>query len=402
MFWSAFRLALSAIRRNIGRSMLTVLGVVIGVAAVITMVNVGAGATQAVSDQISSLGSNLLMVRPGQRLGPGGGGGTRAPPFRAADVEAVRRLSGLSAVSGFETTGVVAVFGAENWSTTAVGANQPYFVARKLELSSGRTFNEAEEQAGRAVCVLGQTVRKELYGERDPVGTRLRVRQFSCDVIGLLKAKGQAAMGQDQDDVIVLPLRTVQRRLTGSQDIGSIAIAVSDAASVDRVKSQLADVLRERRRIGRNEDDDFNILDTRQIAEAATGTTKVMTGLLAAVAAVSLVVGGIGIMNVMLVSVTERTREIGVRLAIGALEGDVLMQFLIEAVTLSVIGGLLGLVLALIATAILAQVMHVPLVFDPLTNLMAFSISATIGVVFGYFPARRAARLDPIDALRHE
>ncbi|UTP40440.1 ABC transporter permease [Phenylobacterium sp. LH3H17] len=402
MFWSALRLALSAIRRNIARSMLTVLGVVIGVAAVITMVNVGAGATQAVSDQIASLGSNLLMVRPGQRLGPGGGGGTRAPPFRAADVEAVSRLPGLSAVSGFETTGVVAVFGAENWSTSAVGANRPYFAARKLELASGRIFNEAEEEAGRAVCVLGQTVRKELYRERNPVGTRLRVRQFSCEVIGLLKAKGQAAMGQDQDDVILLPLRTVQRRLTGSQDIGSIAIAVADEASGDRVKSQLAELLRERRRIGRNEDDDFNVLDTRQIAEAATGTTKVMTALLAAVAAVSLVVGGIGIMNVMLVSVTERTREIGVRLAIGALEGDVLLQFLIEAVTLSVIGGLLGLVVAVIATAILAQVMHVPLIFDPLTNLMAFSISATVGVIFGYFPARRAARLDPIDALRHE
>lgn len=402
MFWSALRLALSAIRRNIARSLLTVLGVVIGVAAVITMVNVGAGATRAVSDQISSLGSNLLMVRPGQRLGPGGGGATRAPPFRAADVEAVRRLPHLNAVSGFETTGVVAVLGAENWSTTAVGADRPYFTARKLELASGRVFSEAEEQAGRAVCVLGQTVRNELYGERDPIGTRLRVRQFSCDVIGLLTAKGQAAMGQDQDDVIVLPLRTVQRRLTGSQDIGSIAIAVTDEASIDQVKTQLADLMRERRRIGRNEDDDFNILDTRQIAEAATGTTKVMTGLLAAVAAVSLVVGGIGIMNVMLVSVTERTREIGVRLAIGALEGDVLMQFLIEAVTLSVIGGLLGLVLALIATAILAQMMQVPLIFDPVTNLMAFSISATIGVVFGYFPARRAARLDPIDALRHE
>lgn len=402
MFWSALRLALSAIRRNIARSMLTVLGVVIGVAAVITMVNVGAGATQAVSDQIASLGSNLLMVRPGQRLGPGGGGGTRAPPFRAADVEAVSRLPGLSAVSGFETTGVVAVFGAENWSTSAVGANRPYFTARKLELASGRIFNEAEEEAGRAVCVLGQTVRNELYRERNPVGTRLRVRQFSCEVIGLLKAKGQAAMGQDQDDVILLPLRTVQRRLTGSQDIGSIAIAVADEASGDRVKSQLAELLRERRRIGRNEDDDFNVLDTRQIAEAATGTTKVMTALLAAVAAVSLVVGGIGIMNVMLVSVTERTREIGVRLAIGALEGDVLLQFLIEAVTLSVIGGLLGLVVALIATAILAQAMHVPFIFDPLTNLMAFSISATVGVIFGYFPARRAARLDPIDALRHE
>lgn len=402
MLLSALRLALSAIRRNAARSLLTVLGVVIGVAAVITMVNIGAGATRAVSDQISSLGSNLLMVRPGQRLGPGGGGATRAPPFRSADVAAVARIPGLSAVSGFETTGVVAVAGAENWSTTAVGAERPYFDARRLELASGRIFNEAEEEAGRAVCILGETVRKELYGARDPIGSRLRVRQFSCDVIGLLKAKGQAAMGQDQDDVIIMPLRTVQRRLTGSPDIGAIAIAVADESAIDGVKVELADLLRERRRIGRNEDDDFNILDTRQIAEAATGATEVMTGLLAAVAAVSLVVGGIGIMNVMLVSVTERTREIGIRLAIGALEGDVLMQFLIEAVTLSVIGGLLGLVLAMMATALLAHVLHVPLIFDPMTNLLAFSISAVIGVIFGYFPARRAARLDPIEALRHE
>lgn len=401
MLLSALRLALAAIRRNFARSLLTVLGVVIGVAAVITMVNIGAGATRAVSDQISSLGSNLLMVRPGQRLGPGGGG-MRAPPFREADVTAIARIPRLSAVSGFETTGVVAVASAENWSTTAVGAQRPYFEARRLKLASGRVFNEAEEQAGRAVCVLGETARKELFGARDPVGSRLRIRQFSCEVIGLLKAKGQAAMGQDQDDVVIMPLRAVQRRLTGSQDIGAIAIAVSDESAIDGVKVKLADLLRERRRIGRNEGDDFNILDTRQIAEAATGATEIMTGMLAAVAAVSLVVGGIGIMNVMLVSVTERTREIGIRLAIGALERDVLMQFLIEAVTLSVVGGLLGVLLAMTATAFLAHLLHVPLVFDPLTNLLAFSISAVIGVVFGYFPARRAARLDPIEALRHE
>lgn len=401
MLLGALRLALSAIRRNLARSLLTVLGVVIGVAAVITMVNVGAGATQAVSNQIASLGSNLLMVRPGQRLGPGEGG-VRPPSFRAADIEAVARIPGLSAVSGVETSSAVVVFGAENWSTIAVGASRPYFDARRLELSSGRVFSEAEEEAGRAVCVLGQTVRRELFGDRDPVGSRLRVRQFSCEVIGVLKSKGQAAMGQDQDDVVVMPLRTVQRRLTGSQDIGAIAIAVADAAGVDQAKAELTELLRERRRIARNENDNFNILDTRQIAEAATGTTRVMTGLLAAVAAVSLVVGGIGIMNVMLVSVTERTHEIGIRLAIGALEKDVLMQFLIEAVTLSALGGVAGVVLAAMVTAALAHLVKVPFIFDPATNLLAFTISATIGVVFGYFPARRAARLDPIEALRHE
>ena len=401
MIWSALRLALSAIRRNLGRSMLTVLGVVIGVAAVITMVNIGAGATKAVREQITSLGSNLLMVRPGQRMGPGGAGG-RPPAFRTADVEAIKRLQGLSAVSGVENASAVVVFGSQNWSTSVVGATRPYFTARRLDLASGRIFSDAEVQSGRAVCVLGQTVRKELFGERDPVGSRLRVRQIACDVVGLLKSKGQAAMGQDQDDVVILPLRTVQRRLTGSQDVGSIVVAVADETQVDRVKTELTSLLREHRRIGRNESDNFNILDTRQIAEAATGTTKVLTGLLAAVAAVSLVVGGIGIMNVMLVSVTERTQEIGIRLAIGALEEDVLMQFLIEAVTLSVFGGLVGLALAAATTAVLAGIMKVPIVFDPATNLLAFGISAIIGVAFGYFPARRAARLDPITALRHE
>ena len=400
MFWNAFKLALEAIRRTPGRSFLTVLGVVIGVAAVITMVTLGNGATIAVSRQIESLGNNLLMVRPGQRMGSDGG---RAPRFRNGDVEAVTiRLSGQAVVSGTESASVAIVYGSQNWSTSVTGVQTTYFAARKLTLAAGRAFTDSEDRAGKAVCILGETVRRELFGRADPVGARIRLKNFSCEVIGLLAASGQASMGQDQDDIVLMPLSAVQRRLSGSQDVGAIVVAANSPEVTDRVKAALTEVLRDRRRIGRNEDDNFNVLDTRQIAEAISGTTRVMTALLAAVAAVSLLVGGIGIMNIMLVSVTERTHEIGIRLAIGAFERDVLMQFLIEAVTLSAFGGILGAVLAAGASLLLTWLMKVPYVFDPGVNLMAFLVSAAIGVSFGYFPARRAARMDPIEALRHE
>jgi len=252
------------------------------------------------------------------------------------------------------------------------------------------------------VCVIGETVRNHLFGRENPVGSEIRVKNFSCEVIGLLKPKGQAAMGQDQDDVVVMPLRTVQRRLSGSQDISRFMLSVQQGASIDAVKEQLVSLLRERRRISDNEEADFRVMDTRQLAETLTATTKILTALLGAVAAVSLLVGGIGIMNIMLVSVTERTREIGIRLAIGALEGEVLLQFLIEAVVLSALGGLLGIVLATGASMGLANLMNVPYMFDSGINLLSFVFSALIGVVFGYFPARRAASLNPIDALRYE
>jgi putative ABC transport system permease protein len=252
------------------------------------------------------------------------------------------------------------------------------------------------------VCVIGETVREKLFGRQNPVGTDIRVKQFSCEVIGLLKSKGQSAMGSDQDDAVVMPLRTVQRRLAGSQDISRLMISVRDGASIDAVKEQLTLLMRERRKIAENEDDDFRVLDTRQIAEALTSTTKILTMLLGAVAAVSLLVGGIGIMNIMLVSVTERTREIGIRLAIGAMEREVLLQFLIEAVVLSSLGGLIGIVLATLASMVLAGLMNIPYLFDAGINLLAFLFSSAIGVIFGFFPARRAAGLNPIDALRHE
>ena len=399
MFLSALRLALIAIRRNPVRSALTVLGIVIGVAAVITMVTVGNGATVAVSQQISSLGSNLLMVRAGQRIGAG----ESAPPFRKADVQAVvARLGDRAIVAGVTNASATAAVAGQTWSTSVVGADYTYFEARKLDVAQGRSFGETEDRAGRPVCVLGETVRRELFGGGSAVGARVRIKNSACLVVGVLAASTQAAMGADPDDLVIMPLRTLQRRITGSQDIGSVIVAVPNAADLDAVKSDLTAVLRERRHIARNEEDNFSIVDMRQIAEALSGTTRVMTMLLGAVAAVSLLVGGIGIMNIMLVSVTERTREIGIRLAIGALERDVLLQFLIEAVTLSVIGGLIGAVLAGAASFALAGAMKVPYVFDPLVNLLAFAVAALVGVAFGYAPARRAARLDPIVALRHE
>ena len=400
MLWNTLLLSLRAITRNVLRSFLTILGVVIGVAAVITMVTLGKGATRSVSDQISSMGSNLLMLRPGQRFGPGA---DVAPNFKLADVEAIRaQITTIDAVAPVASLSVTAVYQARNWSTMVTGSTNDHFRAGNWEIVSGRDFTETEERSGRAVCVIGESVRANLFGSQNPVGSDIRIKQFSCEVVGLLKAKGQSAMGSDQDDTVVMPLRTVQRRLTGSQDVSRLTVSVREGASIDAAKEQLVLLMRERRNIAENEEDNFRVMDTRQIAETLTGTTRILTMLLGAVAAVSLLVGGIGIMNIMLVSVTERTREIGIRLAIGALEREVLLQFLIEAVVLASLGGLIGLALAAGASMTIARMMGIPYLFDPLTNILSFLFSAAIGVIFGFFPARRAAQLDPIDALRHE
>jgi len=402
MGWNALLLSLREILRNLMRSSLTILGIVIGVAAVIIMVTLGNGATRAVSDQIASLGSNMLIVRPGQRLGAGRDT-AGAPPFKLADARAIAdQIGSLQAVAPAVSRSVTVVRLANNWSTMIGGSTDAYFVARNWQPAIGRVFTEAEERAGKAVCVIGETVRRELFGRENPIGSAIRIKEFSWEVIGLLAAKGQAAMGMDQDDMIMMPLRTVQRRLIGNQDVSSLMISVADGASIDRVKAQIESLMRERRRIAENEDDNFNVLDTRQIAEALSSTTRVMTVLLGAVAAVSLLVGGIGIMNIMLVSVTERTREIGIRLAVGALEREVLLQFLIESVVLSSLGGLIGVALAAAGSLAAAGAMQVPFLFNSRINVLAFLFSAEIGVIFGFFPARRAARLDPIEALRHE
>jgi putative ABC transport system permease protein len=405
MWWNTLLLALRAIRRNLMRSVLTTLGIVIGVAAVVTMVTVGNGATKAVQAQISSLGSNLLMVRPGQRLGAGRGS-AGAPWFRVSDVQAITaQIGGVAAAAPEVRAGVTVVADGRNWATTVTGSSNDYFPVGNWKLADGRVFEPGELQAGAAVCVIGATVKRELFGNADAtqaLGRQLRIKSFSCEVIGVLASKGQAAMGQDQDDIVVMPLVTAQRRLTGSTRVNTLLVSMQPGSDAERVKAGLSELLRERRKLGPADEDNFNVLDTQQLAETLSGTTQLLTSLLGAVAAVSLLVGGIGIMNIMLVSVTERTREIGLRLAIGALEREVLAQFLIEAVVLSALGGLVGLVIATAASIGLSSLLSVPYTFQPGINGLAFAFSAVIGVAFGYVPARRAARLDPIEALRHE
>ena len=407
MLLNTLMLALRSIRRNLLRSFLTILGIVIGVSAVITMVTLGKGATQAVQMQISSLGTNLLMVRPGQRQGPGGGGGGAGiPSFKEADAAAIlTQIGGVAAVAPEGRASVTVVGNGRNWATSVTGSSNAWFVTGNWKLASGRIFEPDEQTAGAAVCIVGETVRREIFGGAVGVGglgEQLRIKQFSCEVIGVLASKGQAAMGNDQDDSVLVPLHTLQRRVTGNQKVATLLVSMQDGSDSTRLKASLRQLLRERRKLAEGDDDNFNVLDTQQLAEALSGTTKVMTTLLGAVAAVSLLVGGIGIMNIMLVSVTERTREIGLRLAIGALEREVLLQFLIEAVALATLGGLVGIVIATGASIVLARVMDVPYLFDLTINVLSFIFSAGIGVVFGFFPARRAARLDPIEALRHE
>ena len=401
MFFTTIILAVREIRRHLLRSFLTVLGIVIGVAAVVTMVTLGKGATQAVAQQISSLGANILQIRPGQGFGRGGGG-PQAPDFDMSDVAAIQeQVAGVRAVAPQAQSTGLAVHNAANWQTNIGGTTAQFFTAQQWALTDGRIWTDAEEQSGKAVCIIGSTVQQNLFPREEPVGQRFRIRDLSCEVIGTLASRGQGGF-QDQDDVVLMPIKAVQRRFTGNRNIRFIMVAVDEAYDSQSVQSAIENLLRERRHLNRSAENNFNIFDTRQISETLQGTTRILTAVMGAVAAVSLIVGGIGIMNIMLVSVTERTREIGIRLAIGAVGREVLMQFLVEAVVLACLGGLIGLVLAFVAVLSLAPVIQVPFLFDIRINVIAFSVSALIGIVFGYFPARRAAALNPIDALRHE
>jgi len=402
MLWETILLALREIHRSVLRSSLTILGIVIGVAAVITMVTLGKGATAKVTSDIAKLGSNLLQVRPGQGFGPGGRRST-ADLFKAADAEAIEReISGLAAVAPSASKGTQAIYGNQNWSTAVTGTTSAFLQTRDWTLDSGSCFTTGDERAGRAVCILGATVRDKLFGKLDPLGATIRLERISFKVIGVLASKGQSSFGTDQDDLVLIPLRAFQRRIAGNMDVSVIYVSARDGVSTEKVKQGIERLMRERRHITAGKEDDFNLRDMQEIVSTLTGTTRVLTALLGAVAAVSLLVGGIGIMNIMLVSVTERTREIGTRLAIGALEREVLMQFLVEAVVLSSFGGLVGITLGLAAAALGASVLAVPFVFDPTIVVIAFLFSAAVGVLFGYAPARKAARLDPIEALRHE
>ncbi|MGI8398576.1 ABC transporter permease [Agrobacterium tumefaciens] len=402
MFFETSRLALRAISRNLLRSFLTVLGVVIGVAAVIAMVTIGNGTTEQVKSELSRLGTNMLFVRPGQ-FGPGRAS-TEAKRFDDRDVEAIRnQISGIRAVAPQNrSSAATVIFGGKNHQTSVIGTTNDYLIAQDWTIALGRDFQPAEDRGGQIGCIIGETVRQELFGAENPVGQTIRVSNISCPVIGVLARKGQSGLGDDQDDTIIMPLKIHQRRIGGTPTISSIMVSAQDGVSTAKVQSDLQNLLRERRRIGIGREDDFTVNDMTQIASAMTGTTTLLTGLLGAVAAVSLLVGGIGIMNIMLVSVTERTREIGIRLAIGALEKQVLTQFLVEAVMLSAFGGLVGILTGLGLAYAVVGYLNVPFVTSPSIIFLAFAFSAAIGVIFGYFPARRAASLSPIEALRHE
>lgn len=402
MLWESIKLALRSVRRNVLRSFLTLLGIVIGVAAVIALVTIGSGANQKISSDIAKLGSNMLMVRPGVQ-GPGPPGGSDARSFNERDIEALRSgVSDVRAIAPSSSKQTSVVFDATSTDATITGADEAFFVAQDWSFIQGASFNESDVRAASNVCVVGTTIVSSLLPNLEPIGQTIRVGEMPCTVVGVLGSKGQSAFGSDQDNLVVMPLRTFQRRIAGNTRIASIAVSANSPAAVKTAQDQITQVLRETRHIGESDQDDFSVRDLTQIAATMSSTTTIMTGLLGAVAAVSLLVGGIGIMNIMLVSVTERTREIGIRLAIGALASQVLTQFLVEAVVLCLLGGALGVALGLGLAGLASSLLSIPFAPDISVLALAFGFSGLIGLVFGFFPARNAARLDPIEALRHE
>ncbi|MDP2309692.1 MAG: ABC transporter permease [Pseudomonadota bacterium] len=397
---NAFSMAFGQLWRNRGRSALTSLGILIGVAAVIAMVGLGQGATASIQSDLSSFGTNMLMVESGTGRGPQAR--TEAPPLDLEDAEAIAaRVPNLAAVAPTVNAAATAFADGAEWATSVRGTTESWLQVSGRSLSTGRAFTEGESRAGAAVCVIGETLREELFGEREALGQKLRVGKVQCQVIGVLTAQGEDTMGNDRDDLVVMPIRAVQRRLVGSSDVGSIMVSARRAQDLDQVQADLDALMRERRHIAGDASVDFTIRDTREMAQMMSGITGTLTAFLTAVAGVSLVVGGIGIMNMMLVSVTERTREIGIRMAIGALESDIRTQFLVEAAVLAGFGGVLGAVFGIAGIVAGATALGLPVIVSPLVVGVAVGFSALMGVGFGWVPARRAARLEPIDALRH-
>src|SRR5580704_11337324 len=394
MIWNALLLALREIRNNLLRASLTTLGIVIGVGAVFLMVTLGAGANQKVTGEFASLGNNLLAIIPGQQNGPP----TAVTPFDMSIVDKIQReVPNLSHVVPELAEQAVLVNGDHNHNSQVNGTTNAYMESRNWALVAGREFSPAELLAGKSVCILGETDRRELFGDQVPIGARIRINKISCEVIGILEPKGVSTFGQDMDELVLMPMKAVQRKIAGNTEINVIRISVDNQEDIPHAKDMIQRLMREIRHVIPGQADDFDVEDLQEITQIVTSATLILTAFLSAVAAVSLLVGGIGIMNIMLVSVTERTREIGIRLAIGARERDVLLQFLIEAILMSAFGGILGVLLGLGGSAAICFALKLPFVFQPAIVLVAVGFAAMVGVGFGYFPARRAARLDPIE-----
>ena len=403
MLNNAFLIAIKEIKRNILRSFLTILGIVIGVASVIAMVMIGDGTTANVKEGISKLGTNMLTLRVGQeRRGPPREDNS-AKPFTEGDISAIKNeIQNIKAVASENSTKMNIVLGNKSTTSSVIGTNNDYFIIKDWEVTEGRIFDESELNSGKSSCIIGTTIVKQLFGEDNPLGMNIRLKNLSCNVIGVLKSKGAAAFGNDQDEIIIVPLKMYQQKIKGDKDVTSILISITAENYISSAKSEITSLMQERRSLRLDEPDNFHIRDMQEMLSTMTSTTQMLTYLLGSIAGISLLVGGIGIMNIMLVSVTERTREIGTRLAIGAMENEVLLQFLVEAIVLSTLGGIIGIFLGLGIGYLTVSMIDLPFILNNKIILISFIFSTLIGVIFGYFPARKAARLNPIDALRYE
>jgi len=401
---STFKIAFRALRRNKLRSVLTALGIIIGVGAVIAMVGIGNGAKAQVEAQIASLGQNIIIVSSGSTTSSGirtgwGGAGT----LKIEDADAIRReIAGITAVSEEVISTSQVAAGNQNWLTRIYGESAEYFDLRQWPLADGAPFTPQDVRSANKICVIGRTTATQIYGNDDAVGQILRIKNVPFIITGVLASKGFTTQGVDQDDIVVMPYTSAMKRVVGGTTLRNINLQVGDAKEMSAAQQQIIGLLRQRHNIRAGKDDDFTVRNQQEIADAATATTDVMTGLLGAIAGVSLIVGGIGIMNIMLVSVTERTREIGTRMAVGAHGRDILTQFLIEAISLSSVGGIIGIITGVVGAKIIAVVKQWPSLISVSSIVIAFLVSAAVGIFFGFYPARKAAQLDPIDALRYE
>lgn len=403
MLSNAFLIAIKEIKRNLLRSFLTILGIVIGVASVIAMVMIGDGTTANVKESISKLGTNMLTLRVGQeRRGPPREDNS-AKPFVEEDISAIKNeLQNIKAVAAENTNRMNIVYGNKSSSALVIGTSNDYFIIKDWEVSEGRVFDEHEQNNGKQSCLIGTSVVKQLFADENPIGMNIRLKNISCNVVGILKSKGASAFGSDQDEIVIVPLKMYQQKIKGDKDVSSILISITESKYIDDAKIEITSLMQERRGLKLEEPDNFHIRDMQEMLSTMTSTTKMLTYLLGSIAGISLLVGGIGIMNIMLVSVTERTREIGTRLAIGAMENEVLLQFLVESIVLSTLGGIIGIILGLGIGYLTVNLMDLPFILNHQIILISFLFSTLIGVFFGYFPARKAARLNPIDALRYE